>query len=63
MNHDYTDDFPISVGISPLQHDVEAEQEQLHCKVELMMMQTMQLDELGLKQLEDDPTMTNMAPR
>ena len=47
--HGYTDDFPISAGISPLQHDPEAEWEQLHREVELMMMEAEQLDELELE--------------
>ena len=45
-HHDYTDDFLISAGVSPLQHDPEAEQEQLRHEVELMM-EAEQLDELG----------------
>ena len=61
MHHDYTDDFPISAGVSPLQHDPEAEREQLRREVELMMMEAEQLDELGPERLEDDPTVTNVA--
>jgi hypothetical protein len=54
-------DFPVSAGISPHQHDAEAEREQLRREVELMMMEAEQLDEMGLDQLEDDPTVTNVA--
>ena len=54
-------DFPVSAGIGPHQHDAEAEREQLHCEVELMIMEAEQLDEMGLDQLEDDPTVTNVA--
>jgi len=61
VHHDYIDDFPISAGISPHQHDPEAERELLHREVELMMMEAEQLDKVGLEQLEDDPTVTNMA--
>ncbi|KIM79398.1 hypothetical protein PILCRDRAFT_10519 [Piloderma croceum F 1598] len=51
----------LSAGISPHQHDAEAEREQLRREVELMMMKAEQLDEMGLDQLEDDPTVTNVA--